>query len=1481
MGRPKKEVSEENIERFQKELEEAGDKLDVLLKDKKGRSRSCLLCRRRKQRCDHKLPSCTACLKAAVKCVQPARYASPQSPQESGSAESSKPSSTKGSKPKKVKKTVVKQDQQQHEYVSKLQNLIHGQNQYSTQMNNIHSNSNGGNAMSPPQMSPPNHMSPISGHMSPHNPNNGMSIYQNNNNNNLLPQHQHNNQTAFNNDHNNINTNTNNTNNIQHLANNNTNSMIGYPHTMQQQAIYPHRNSNVNIPNMNTSGNISNERHGSYSQSPSATSPMPGANNFTPMFQYNFQNQNSNHAPKSNMLQKQKSLPPIPTPLLKQESNSHFMSHSPSDQSIDSTEMSRVNSSTSDSKVIKKKNASKSKRKQDNSDKDDYTIFLEKKLKYLEKLIDLQPGSPAYVRKANQYKKICHLLGEIGDLKDVEQLLKNKQEEKSQQNNHSNLTTPGPVATTPNSSILPLPPVQNNHNNVYPLRSPYVSAGTPMENANNPNQIPALSSDSLDSVDFSKCIFAKYNLKEFLSYDPAFEFDEQLSRSFLDTFFTRLQFKYPLLDEEEIYAFHENYLQNQIYSYSETEFHFACGRMWMVFTISACLHMTTGKYKGQPPVRYFSTAIRHITRCGDKLTPVQELELSTLLVLYIVRTDTDSMLLYDIINDVMNICKNKLHLHKWHSEDPFANKKLRLFWCVYLLERMICVAVGKPYTIHENEIDVPLFDENSFFTHSKLNSTAPRRSGVHFINQSLKLRRIESHFVEKLKILPATERKSNHTREELEKQLPLVKKVFHELELWRAGCSSAELRNFENETLKLYYYRSVRLLIQPFLEVLRPEDRLFRECQASAGQICQLYKTFHQKTVTGHSTPAVHTVFVAGVTLIYCMWLARNYDDEKRRKLGDISKHTRPLVSASLFSTMDDLRACSVCLYVMTERSRFAKIFRDTFDQLMNATVGNLIERCGPDSAELIYMKQNKKKSHSQQMTIKNGGNNTKSNESTIEKLGDKIGAKNKTDFEDDSSSISSDVAISKEGMPPAVDRTFGKRQASEHVGFVENSQVDLDNAEKEKLKMQKGVLEKTTVPKGLSHLLIEENEQLMEERKSESKQMDVDSKPVETPEYEDKKRSTSNGNIHSSGNNGRDESKDSSGTSSPNVNEYIVQKPINATSFDWNLFKQQAFLQQHLAQQNLQAYLSTLKHDTDQLDEQGNVSSKGPVDFPTQMDYHDANGGVQDFTDNKVESDIARSPGHNNKAASPSMNQESLSENASAKKDQHDMQISSSVNQHSPLQSVMNAHTPIPSLSQMGCVTSGNSNQQIGVGNSSNGGSNYNGNQQSVGSNKTNGMILFSNGTHDMINNISTWTNDSVLEFMNTEDDRSKNGSDLLNSQQALSTINIPNSQGNINNSIGNGVRNNNNGQTISRTGTPAWALANGHMSGITFSSATETRNDGNNSAENGGSNNNDNGYNMSIFQAMGNNYFPGNGNVVDSDANNDGTEIYSEMLF
>ncbi|EDO15859.1 hypothetical protein Kpol_1009p5 [Vanderwaltozyma polyspora DSM 70294] len=1086
MGRPKKEVSQENFERFQKELELAGNQVDILLKDKKGRSKSCLFCRRRKQRCDHKLPSCTACLKAGVRCIQPARYT----------------------------------------HVNKSEPI-----------------------QEEPELS-------------------------------------------------------------------------------------------------------------------SKPSPTTSTNS-------------------------------VP------ETTADVVSTSPS--SVLGTDVDNANKQVlgDDKKTKKGKTGIQSRKRRSYNVaglSEEYSSLLEKKLKYLEALIELQPGSAAYNSKIGRYKKICHLLGEVGDLESLV-------------TEGSASTTPSPALPSPYISHTPsssgilsafnpqIPNQQKLHSfqTRYPQQTPiYTPNPDDSEASHILRDIPALTSDSVDSIDFSKCIFAKYSLKQFLLYDPVFEFDEKLSRLFLDTYFTRLQFKYPLLDEQEIYNFHHCYIRNKIHSYSETEFHFACGRMWLVFSISACLYMTSGKKIGLAPVRYFSTAIRHITRCGQNLTYLQQVELLTLLVLYVLRTDRDSSVLYEIIKDVMSICKNKLHMNKFSPQDLEQKKKLRLFWSVYLLERMICISVWKPYTISESEIDLPLLSEDCFIFGQNLVERGRHSHNVYFFNQSLQLRRIESHFVETLQILPQV-----HTNKEtLKHQLPLVKRFFHDLEVWRSGCSRSNFRNYEIETLKLYYYRSVRLLIQPYLEVLAPENRLFRECQAAAGQICQLYKIFHQKTVHGHTTPAVHIVFVAGVTLIYCMWLTRNYDDQRRKTLGDESKHTRPHVSASLFSTMDDLRACSVCLYAMTERSDFARIFRDTFDQLMNATIGNLIERCGPDSSELIYISSGK-------------------NDVVIKE-------------ENSHSSKLSYGEIDNDGMPPAVNRIFGKRQGQEYVGFVENSQVDRE--ETKDFKRRKKVLENTSLPRGLSHLLIN----------TATDKGDDNSENDST----DKSSTTNDDEIHSTVNTEMDKRRINEIMTDREIevmkNQYIIKKPDNYKDFDWKPFEQQAYLQQHVARQNLQAYLSSLNSSQ--------VGDLTPTGNYKNMNYLSNNFKRDANFVNKPKGSVASAP-------------ELFNSNQSIKREPDIMFNNMMGSGHPANPDIQNMNIPTPNIPNNSATTISNNpgtpnevhssaqnhvqiSQPMSIDNS---------HPIPVPPDANFGSILFSNGAHDMINNISTWTTDyiSALSTMNsTEND-------------------------------------------------------------------------------------------------------------------------------
>ncbi|KAF0268344.1 hypothetical protein FOG48_02521 [Hanseniaspora uvarum] len=762
-------------------------------------------------------------------------------------------------------------------------------------------------------------------------------------------------------------------------------------------------------------------------------------------------------------------------------------------------------------------------------------------------------------------------------------------------------------------------------------------------------RLQSMNSNILGSIDFSKCILSKYNLSDFLSYDPAFSFDEVLACQFLEIYFTRLQFKYPILDKNDVFSFHSYYtqlnnqsissdtnhgnyknekasfllsflqkfnMQNTLNTWKNSgnpiDYHYYCSRSWIIFAISSCLHKTSGKYKGLPPNRYFSTAIRHLAKCRDQLSSWQKLEILSLSLQYIIRTDRDSIELYVILKDVVNIAINDLKLNDLSDctmNPDLKNQKIRLFWSVYLMERMICNAVEKPFLILNSAIpkDYPLFDygnfENGVVINTNIESRGPSEQ-VHFINQVIKLRILESKFTTELDLM--NWRKSSVDVHNVEKMHELRKSELEKVEFyyknlceWRSNCKLRQFRDFETETLKLYYYRSVRLLIQPYLELLKPHSKLFRECQAAAGQICQLYKIFHQKTVFGHSTSAVHTVFSAGLTLVYCLWLARNHDDMRRRKLGDRAKHTRPTLTGILIASFDDLRACSVSLYVMAERSRFAVIYRDTFDQLMQCTIGNLIERSGPNSSELIatkfiLKKDNSKnfisessKSNSNMMLNKMNGSkfNAKENAKTLDNV-----YEGEEDFEDsddydeeenkdvNENVLSPNYDKNKTGIPAAVNRKFGLSQEIEHSGFLQNIQVDAE--EMQDLKRRRKLLKKTMIPKPLSHMLdAYDSEKNINGYETQPKATNlVKKKNISVYEESDHLKDQIYNERFLSAKTVENDSVVKGNTSSSSFGspKYYVQKPLqNPSEEEWRDLELKALIKQQAGQKSLEAYLS------------------------------------------------------------------------------------------------------------------------------------------------------------------------------------------------------------------------------------------------------------------------------------------------------------------
>lgn len=618
----------------------------------------------------------------------------------------------------------------------------------------------------------------------------------------------------------------------------------------------------------------------------------------------------------------------------------------------------------------------------------EYTIFLEKRVKQLERLLDLKAQERQSIiaeqsrkptlndEKILKYKKISNLI--VPELPPL----------------HQHIQTPLP--------LLQLPLL--NHNSKFASVSTSSStliSKSPFYHIN----IPYLTFMNDNKLRFENSLIKKYPLVEILKLDPEINIDHTYAKNLISLYFKMLQFKFPLLDELNLQKINDS-LYEDGKLFNNDELFFNCAILNLVSAISALFYKSTGKYKGPNPFCFFSAALRYCILLDIKSFNDQEFRKIDLLVLmctFLIRADKNSNNLYLLIQEISHTCMRlKLHKSKTYTNLSLIDKDMRMrkFWCCYMLERSILISISKPFVMDESKIDldIPIFNSQSAQHDS-------------FINQSIKIRRLESKFIESLNINSYTNSTQNSSNI-VKAQLVKVENFFQELQNWRNECRGFNNNGIENQTLLFYYYKAVRNLIQPYLELLDPDDKLFKECQAAAGQICQSLKNYHSKTFHGFSILNIHLVFVAGITLVYCWWLQRNRDDKQRKLLGDDKKHTRPVVSEDLFTGLNDMSACSICLYVMSERTKFALSFRDIFDEIMTATVGNLILRCGPDSSEILYRGS---------------------------------------------------------GLPPAI-----YRKPFKHFQIDSNlDRSDDDQLEDEERLKRKGHLTRSAIPKGLSHLLL------------------------------------------------------------------------------------------------------------------------------------------------------------------------------------------------------------------------------------------------------------------------------------------------------------------------------------------------------------------------------------------------------------------------
>ncbi|KAH0829627.1 hypothetical protein FOPE_10241 [Fonsecaea pedrosoi] len=267
-----------------------------------------------------------------------------------------------------------------------------------------------------------------------------------------------------------------------------------------------------------------------------------------------------------------------------------------------------------------------------------------------------------------------------------------------------------------------------------------------------------------------------------------------------------------------------------------------------------------------------------------------------------------------------------LHRKTNNLSNLVDQRRKRIFWTAYMLERSVARTVGRPYSVSDRDIDValPANIEDSYESEEEITAAIAQSlahpHGITSLTPAIHIIRIQQ-----------LESKICHTVCRVDKPVSEINphkiaKLRNALEEWKAAIpyvshpeKEGKLPYSTTDYHMIQYHKALVLLFLPLLPSLSPSHPDFRLFAYSAGQICQMYKRLHNnQSYISFSLLALHANFVAGLALVYCFCLD-------------------PTLFDANFSS--DIRACSTMLYAISERWPAARKVRNAFESLVSATI--------------------------------------------------------------------------------------------------------------------------------------------------------------------------------------------------------------------------------------------------------------------------------------------------------------------------------------------------------------------------------------------------------------------------------------------------------------------------------------------------------------------------------------------------------------
>ncbi|OAP55799.1 hypothetical protein AYL99_09951 [Fonsecaea erecta] len=406
---------------------------------------------------------------------------------------------------------------------------------------------------------------------------------------------------------------------------------------------------------------------------------------------------------------------------------------------------------------------------------------------------------------------------------------------------------------------------------------------------------------------------------------PTDEMGEELTSTYL----LKVYPKHPFLSKNRVHALNRDRAslmaahQSQSKEARLSRLDYAI--LHLVYAIGARYLQLADDNSYPSPESHYAAALTEIDIISD-VRSLENLEAMLLLSIYQLRSPTGPGVWWMIGTTMRHCLDGGLHRKTNNLSNLLDQRRKRIFWTAYMLERSVARTVGRPYSVSDRDIDValPANIEDWYETEEEITAAiAQSLANPHRITSltaAIHIIRIQQ-----------LESKISHTVCRVDKPISelnphKITKLRNALEEWKAAIpyvshpeKEGKLPYSTTDYHMIQYHKALVLLFLPLLPSLSPSHPDFRLFAYSAGQICQMYKRLHNnQSYISFSLLALHANFVAGLALVYCFCLD-------------------PTLFDANFSS--DIRACSTMLYAISERWPAARKVRNAFESLVSATI--------------------------------------------------------------------------------------------------------------------------------------------------------------------------------------------------------------------------------------------------------------------------------------------------------------------------------------------------------------------------------------------------------------------------------------------------------------------------------------------------------------------------------------------------------------